>query len=832
MSIVVQKKIRSYLAIKDDLHKKYVTITQKQVDTDLRQGLMDLYEFDQLCYSYYALKSYYDLSKSRWDLDYRNLLDDLSSLHLRIEDKIPVAELYLELPELSVLRREFRENAREGGKVAYLIVSLSVDMSVLKEILGVDIQKSTTGTPLEENNKRDSGKLAMHASVAELSTGYSSQSSQVSAPQPLVSHPKSSQSVVSHSIQSAVSHSTQPLISHSAQPVVSHSTQPYQPVVSPPSHFVTSQHLKPQPVVSQHLTVPSTPYQLAGSGAPSAFENHRSPGYHAFQFQLPQSLNDQRSHAYGASGHNVPPSASHAPTSFSPPSQTVLQQVNTKLSHSNPAVASSSFNASKRPSTSEDIVVKKRKNEDDDFGAFGTWTREHNYCIFKAVMDDPLRTSQSIYLAIYKQFGITLSQRAIATLELHYGYSDRTQDKYQYYIQAFHLVASQFHDNPNYVTVPWADIRLQFARKTGLTLADWEVRGRYLLFLLHRKVYGANGEPPSNYSDLVEEWKKLLNLRNLSPNLRASPPATQQQAGLEFQAGNTSISVEDEEQLWTPLYVDALIEAHSKLPLNLMNRMLVIKHYIKLKTNKEFDVKEIESRLRWRDVELGVSKLLRQREKEIKEVQMSASAANRISSAGTSLQTDSRNPQVNLGHTVHPTSAKQTASGATTQLSKPSSESSTNAPASVPAETNATAANIPASTPNHLAKAPVASQQTSSDGSGQFDQLLTRIEKLTKPDWYYKAKFKPSIYTDFWDYEKCKCVYVTVEFFAGVPADTPDLTLRVARSNLKKMTRLRLLRGFKIKVLENLVENKLMNMMEHDVFTPAMIKVTDRKSVV
>lgn len=829
MSTGIQKKIRSFLGTRDDLLKKYLDIHQTQVDPDLRQSLVDLYEFDQLCYSYYALKSYYDLSKSRWDLDYRNLLDDLASLHSRIEDKIPLSELYLEIPEVKVLRREFRENAKEGGKVAFLIVSLSTQMSVLNEIIGLG---SGNGTPVERTDEKDK---------QQESTKEHEKPTEAGSQKPIEA---GSQKPVSNVAVSTAHEYTQAYgISQVPSGLFSRAEQLLYGTPLPQAPFAGNQR------VPQATNVPSSGQVPVAANVPNRVHG---------TIQTP----------------NLQKTSGIQPIGFSPP-----------ISELRPNEA---YSISKRRSFSPVPDSKRSRSDTINFEEFKTWTREHNLCIFRAILERPYQSTAAIQLALLGKFGVSISQQAAATLELHYGYSERTKDNYQYYIQAFQLVASQFHENPGYVIVPWADIRLQFARKTGLTLDDWEVRGRYLLFLLHRRIYGESGEPPSNYSDLVEEWKKIAVIRShLSPIGGHYQADILKPAGLDFQSRNTSISVDDEEHTWTPELVSILIEAHSRVPKVLPNRMMAIKHFIKLKTGKEFDLKEVERRLRWRDVDIGVANLFRERAQEDAIQQQANSAEGRsqrqsqgqtlaqpqpqdqrlserpvskstqeashayshkkdgesatesTSGAAVTLRTGAANGATNgvtevtfTSPITHNTAgrtqtATNTASITVTNTASTSNSASSVVTNSVANTTTDTAPKTKSVTSADTSREPAAatSPKSSTNGSSLFDKLLALIEVLTKPDWYFMSKMKPSIYTDFWDFEKCKCVYVTVEYLSNIPADTSDLTLRVARTNLKKMARLRLLRGFKIKVLESLVENKLMNMMEQDVFSPAMVEV-------
>lgn len=764
MSSVIQKKIRSYLSIRNDLHKLYSAIHETQVGSDLRQSLKDLYEFDQLCYSYYALKSYYDLSKSRWDLDYRNLLDDLASLNGRIEDKIPLFELYAEFPELQVLRRQLKENAKEGGKVAYLIVSLSTDIVALKRFL-TDAESSSKTEP----TKTDKPKDAPNNTTAKLTASVQSK-------EPLLKEPEKKEP----EIKAPVARASE---TKSAESKVAQTDQILNKPLPNAGNADYMGIIQTQ-MASGATTIPPTNPEI-----PHEVPSSRKGPDQINSTTIPQT-NAQLARVTSAQ----------------------LQKINPPQS---PHTAEFGF---KRASGSQS-PNGKRKPTDDSFSQFTTWTREHDVCIFKAALHSPYVATTAIQVAIKRDFGVIISPEAAETLRLHYGMTERTKDKYQYYIQAFHLVASQYHDNRQYVTVPWAEIRMQFARKTDMTLEDWEVKGRYLLFLLHRAVYGSSGEPPSNYSDLADEYRKITVFRGQSSLLgeQESPSSNKLPPRLEFSREKPTIAVDVEEEIWTARMLALLVAAHVKIPLGTPNRLLSIKHYILLESGKDIDVKEVEERLKWKDIIQAVEKLRYTLPTEQMAYNQVVALANPASMHAPATKSTPTTPnQTNSKAKPASQTAPQSVTHAVSQSAPQISPQVVLQAASQASQATQTAY------PKH---AQSSTQQQPEPARNQFDKLLDDIEKLARPDWYYLTKIKQSTLTEFWNFEKCKCIYVTVDYLSKIPSDTRDLTLKVARSNLKKMTRLRLLRGFKIKVLETLVENKLMHMMELDVFDPLMVAV-------
>lgn len=860
MSGVVQKKVRNFLTMWRDLHTQYSIITQSDVDSKLRQHLTNLYEFDRLCYSYYALKSYYDLSKSRLDLDYRNLLDDLAALDARIEDKIPLVILFSEFPQLRVLRRQLKENAKEGGKVAFLIVSLSADMNVFKDFLNT-IEDANTPEP-------------------RLLTSISTTPTAVTA--------------------------------HEAPP-----------------------QKKPQPQSASGA-------KTSGSNAQKLRKEHQTPQPSAQAAEGSQTQHKPKAVPEKA-GETVPSAQKSHEHAQRPEPNHKTQAPTQKPITPQKRAAESTTPKSKKKLSGGSSSAPRKQNFPNEFEGFRTWTREHDICIFKAATRNPVNPNRAIREDLEAQFGVNVSVYAAETLRLHYGMREPTMEKYQYYIQAFHLVAQQFHASKNYVTIPWAEIGMQFARRSDLTLEIWEIKGRYSLYLLHRGTYGSGGEPPLNYSDLHEHWKRATIFRNQSSRLPAKQPTPPNQAKsssarLEFSREKEPVSVETENSIWTAPMLALLVKAHVMIPHDTPNRLLTIKHYIRLASQNDIDLKEIEERLKWKDVQVAIAKwapliehtktgagaipestrkpvvtageAVEETVQETNSVDHSEKqkSANIVGQSGNGSASHPTPSSVNDGNSgnsgnaeaarVHvntgsendknvgssalesenglfnpekwpklgsfvqtaskgsvvgenETKANQTHSSTAEQVQKQTSLSPQvliglpGQPGQLPAQTpqkvpDQTQQKLPAQTPRPAQSAVSTTQKASSPATpatssgspfGQvnhFHVMLDNMDKLRKPDWYYHSRIKELVLTDFWNFEKCKCLYVTVEYISRIPDDTTDVTLLVARTALKKVSRLRLLRQFKIKVQDSLIENKLMNFMEHDVFDAKMVAAVNR----
>ena len=102
--------------------------------------------------------------------------------------------------------------------------------------------------------------------------------------------------------------------------------------------------------------------------------------------------------------------------------------------------------------------------------------------------------------------------------------------------------------------------------------------------------------------------------------------------------------------------------------------------------------------------------------------------------------------------------------------------------------------------------------------AGHFDELRKQIHALMHPDWYYRQKLAKADLTEFWTYSKCKTIVATVELISKFPADTTNVTHQVCRTNLFKIIMWMLLREDMIRVLVELIETRLVRMMEADVF--------------
>lgn len=750
MSGLLKKKIEMYLAAREVLQTRYQSLIDL-ADPSLKASIGSVYEFDLLNYSYIALKTYYETSKSKWDSDYRNLLDELASVNARIELKLPIYDLYEKVYDLFALRREFKQNAQEAGKVSHLLISSLATPNELMSIMA-EISKQRGVPRAATYSANPAGNVLTpktNSPVARSETARNVREnvSESAEPQSLTDkHPNAKLIEQEKKERSTVQNSD----------------------LNATQNDAASGKSAPPPSTSQH--------SVARSPIPK-------PSAPALQAKAPQTTRAHSAHSpvnifQDASTVNQP---QHAQSSIHEPHSVPLPVNSKEPHHSNPAgpsILSNSPNTSKKrqlsPSGEDVHNNNKRFYLESGILKLKTWSRSHIKTLIFASMNDLKNPVPATQEAFRRNFNVDLSIEEAESLRLHYGLRSSQMEKYRYNIQVFHLVASSIYSNmTKYVVIPWEEIRLQFSRKTGMNIPDWEVRGRYYLFLLHRNTYGRLGEPSSNYCDLVASFHKIKNPNmktmlpapldidattmsppSKAPNSTSTPPSAR--AGLSYPP--------PEIKTWTAKDLDALVEAELSVPSTISNRSSVMVQYLRLKTGKLFDVADVEKR------------------RKLAEFQDMMKDRKKMMSVKKSLHKrpapDSQKPLVNSQKPV-PT--------------------------------------LP--TPKTL---------TLPDRN-QFDILLEAIAKSTKDNLYYSQKLSKGIITDFWDIEKSKSLITTVEYMSKIDPDTKDVTQRVARMNMIKILMLRLLREHQVKIHANVIETRLKRMMETDVFDEALCRLINER---
>ncbi|KAF3992984.1 hypothetical protein FT663_00327 [Candidozyma haemuli var. vulneris] len=781
---VLQRKIRNFLDSKRDLESQYKLVIKSQPDAS-SSGLQDLYEFDQLCYSYHALKSYYDISRSTWDSDYRNLLDDLANIVSRMEEKIPVTEILTNAPQLKVVRRQLRENAKEGGKVAFSMVQSNADMESFQGlIVSLDINSITV----------DSASSRQSPSLSKTPTESEPQKAVVEKPQEAqkVSPPK--------------------------QPATQHQQ-------ATPKAPATTQDL-PAPTQEKPLPTAQTPTKAIPKGPKGAFPT--SPA-----FSPPKGPK-------GLSASQTPTGPKALKTSQQPHSSPGANFQRSNFTPSKP----SPLIGQKRSSQSSDTPQKRQKQP--FFTHLNDWTPEHVQCIFKCAIMSPHRVSEAIKQGFKETFGVDITLEAAHSLQSHYGILPETMNDYKYYIQAFRAVASNIYDNRHkYVTEPWAELKRMFSRRTNLTLSDDDVKGRYELFILHRQTYGNQGEPPSNYESEWNAFHRVYRFRtsqkksttqsffssaNAAPAKEQPSPATQ------------PASYRPNSFTWTPQAIGELVKAQAETDLKSPGRILLVQRLLR-QAGYDTSLEEIITKSGEKEVMSAINEqqriiVRRQFQEKYLNGNNGPNSQNRSdprtpASAPASAATN-QSPNKGQPHTYQRAPQSSPAAGSTSSVpqkvdstpSKPK-EAAKDTPQS-PGQANAS---VQTSSATQNANSPSPSKETEAlpqgvkkvvpkagQQSSHFDNLIEKVSSGTRPNWHYENRFKDLPFTAFWDFEKNRTIAVTVDHISSISKETQNPTERVARANLIKLIMLRFLRLHHISVSEDFLEARLIKMMEKDVF--------------
>lgn len=733
----MKKKIGTYLAAREDLQARYMSLVDL-VNPSIKGPMRNLLEFDLLNYSYVALKAYYEFSKSKWDLDYRNLLDELASVNSRIELKLPIYDLYDEVPGLFVLRRELKENAREAGKISHLLISSLATPEELASLVAAISGSSGTSndeTPIKSKSTKLPSPLKSSEQTA--SENAKDQHSCQSPGKDILSVKKDS---YTEKIDIENSKPTIELSSNSElQTPLAASGKPANNdnSVSVRTTSILNLQIEPEALLTKH--------NQSKDSTPKISDKYPSVNK---SLQAQMSPHEQ---------HSVP----------LPLDTTELQPPDSNSSAKSEEKESTPSKSKKRsPSPDiDDFQTTKKIHSKSAILQLQTWSRSHIKCLTDAAFKDSENVTTAIQDAFKKKFHVSLTIEEAETLRLHYGLKRSEMENYRYNMQVFHLVATKFYGNmAKYVVIPWEEIRLQYSRKTGTNIPDWEVRGRYYLFLLHRSTYGRFGEPCSNYCDLVASFHKVKN-----PDMKLGLPVPQDifvksinsparrpivlTPTLKTLVVGLGLSFEPKSTMtWSPQDIEGLVEAELCIPLNITNRSCVLMQYIRRKTGKVFDVAEVDKCRNLIEVRNLVSSKLK-----------SASAAKRSSA-------------------------------------------------------NNHSSSIPNSKSELAKRRPI-------DPSGlpnQFDILLKDIAESTKDDNYYSQRVSENIISEFWDLEKSKSIISTVEFISKIDPATKDVTQKVARLNMIKIVMLRLLREHQVKIQADLIETRLKRMMELDAFDDAL----------
>ncbi|KAM9913496.1 hypothetical protein OXX69_001551 [Metschnikowia pulcherrima] len=834
MNSALEKKLRSFLNDRRDLQVQYTKLKESAEDLDLesREDLQALYDYDQLYYSHNAIKSYFEVSKSEWDLNDRQPFDSFADLMPKVEAKLHIDDLCFQHHGLQVLRRQLKENAQEGGKIAHSMMNTSATPEDLKNIIdGIFSEMPTISVPNLGNSLADrmpsATKKRKQTTEDSANVEDNTTSAEVSGKSP---NHGDSRDANPQSNGSTVLNPSLRLSDDIGTPEADKSTAAAAAIragafgrhevgigartetqgtasVTPTSESLKS---KVPPLAQRKGTTgnEASRSKKAESDSPSRdIESSKRVSTKEMQTQeLPPSKKLKTTHGPGSesAAANAEKGTSQSPitdqTQSSQPLSNFAEQHKPNLQNGAKSVqtlepsrpnrpltamlqrgVSSEHNDKYTTATNAEFVkgpVKFKKpsavtaaeakhdaketgnaskgiglaptpekpaSEKSSFAQFSTWSKDYVRCIVNAAAAQPSAPAKAIQSALEEKFKVRIRTDEAEMLRSHYGLCESTQEKYAYYIQTFHSVATQFSQKRSqYVTVPWTEMRIQFARASRLQLEDWDLKGRFHLFLLHRRVYGSQGEPSSNFQDEVEAYKKKVAFRKSSSFLKSSsteasqssPPATSSVTLSPHIGSAQDVIKTREDEVWTPALFKALVDGYCLVAPETPNKALALAEFIRLKTNVKVDVHHILEKSKTKEF-LGEVRKRRPNENEESIGKLSAYANNQ---------------------------------------SRP-------------------------------------------------DVILSEMASDVRPDWYYKSKLRPEYLTKFWNYERTKCIMSTIEYADRISPNTTVEPLYVVRAKVLDYLRIRFLREHKIHIHEEAIKTRVVRMMELDIFDESQCRL-------
>lgn len=809
MEGALQKKLRSFLNERRVLQTQYLKLKQETEDQDIetREDLAALHEFDQLVYSYNAIKSYYDVSKSDWAFKDRQPFDLFGDLIPKTEAKLHVGELCDKFNGLQVLRRLLKDNAKEGGKLSHLMMTSSAkpeDWKVHTDQLMTELNELPVDEPMGNSlrawssittkgksesikkgpekkaiSKVPNGKTSILENLhqeqqkpQEPRIGNPSELVSISTSPDVVNVPADSKASGKKSSADISINGKNKLATPKASTRLENGTATQKStgkdkgkdIVSlgkssensssklgltaqqnskrndnPEERFLNSPALKKQKIlptlsnaVDQESDQPIYTNKLSSQNTPISTSTKRVVSTTAVE---PKETSETPESQFGS------PPIKRTPMPLSELLNSLKDRTNENTNKKSPEAPASS-KLSEKP--------KRPSSESGSFTQFPTWSKDYVRCIVKAAASQPRAPAQAIQSALQGKCKIKIRLEEAEMLRLHYGLMKATMDNYEYYIQTFHLVATQFSEKrARYVTMPWSDMRVQFARACHLQLEDWDIKGRYNLFNLHRRVYGKQGEPSSNYRDEVEEFKKMYTYRKGSSFLKIKNNAPQDgPSGFPGNAQESStngstktLAATGNSDIWSPQVFKVLVDGYCIIPEG-ASKALALIQFIRLKLNVDVGLDQVLEKCKSKEFLHEVKKRLPNQSED--------------------------------------------------SISK------------------------------FLAQAP--SANSLQPKTSQLDYNLEQMSSKEHTDDYYKAKFKGNL-SDFWDFGKTKCIMSTVEYASIMPPNTKVPHFKAVRRNVLIYVKLRLLKEHKVQVPEETIKTRIVRMMELDMFDESQCRL-------
>lgn len=774
---VLQRKIRNYLDLKRDLESQYKSVIKSTGDSN--PGLQDLYEFDQLCYLYHALKSYYDISRSNWDLDYRNLLDDLASIVLRMEDKIPIADILAQAPKLTVVRRQLRENAKEGGKVAFSMVLLNADMESFRLIvMSLDLNHvDVDSTSLRQ--------LSLKAETPEQQGKTVSTSSTSEQPAP------------------SKQHATQP-----------QTTTPR----------ATNEQKQTEETLPTAQTAPQPKGTLPGAVVPLAVQatNQQTPQtsrYSPNNRRTPGSLSQpspslQTSTA--STGQKRPNSPESSPQKR--PKQVFFTHLNDWTPEHVQCVFRCAIMAPHR--VSESIQEGFEKSFNIKISLEAAHALQLHYGILPETMNDYKYYMQSFHTVASKFFAnrqhyvtepwAELKKLFLRKTNLQLS-DDDVKGRYELFILHRQTYGPQ-GEPPAYYENAWNE----FKRIYSFRQSQRKDTGKSFFASANANQGGASKSaiPPKPHNPIFWSIRATLELVRAQGTIAATKPGRILEVQKHLRSAGFDFSLEE---IITKLSERGVMNSVNDLQRMLEREKLKQRQLAQNGQNptlQGFGMSNAPSipgsQAPSSQASLSqapssqapssppVPPAQTQQAQPISTTATNGLHGNRpnVPSAISASQVSSTQPEKN---SPQADSVKQPAASSLTARS-PSSDSD------LPKGVRRVSANV-GQKPNH------------------FDNLITKVTDAVRPNWHYLNRFKNLPVTAFWDYDKNLTITSTVDHISQISENTQNPTERVARANLIKLIMLRFLRKHLIIVTEEYLEARLIKMMEKDVFDAAACRL-------
>lgn len=768
---VLQRKIRNYLDLKRDLESQYKSVIKSTSDSNT--GLQDLYEFDQLCYLYYALKSYYDISRSNWDLDYRNLLDDLASIVLRMEDKIPIADILAQAPKLTVVRRQLRENAKEGGKVAFSMVLLNADMESFRLIvMSLDLNQ----VDVDSSSLR---QLSLKAETSEQQGNTASTTSTSGQPVPPKHHPTQPQTTTPRA-------SKQQRQTEEALPTAQTAPQPKGTL---PGAVV--------PLAVQH-TNQQTPQTSRYSP-----NNKRTPGSLS---QPSPSL--QKPTAFAS--QKRPTVLDSSPQKR--PKQVFFTHLNDWTPEHVQCVFRCAIMAPHR--VSESIQEGFEKSFNIKISLEAAHALQLHYGILPETMNDYKYYMQSFHTVASKFFAnrqhyVTEPWAELKKLFLRKTNlllsDDDVKGRYELFILHRQTYGPQ-GEPPLYYENAWNE----FKRIHSFRQSQQKDTGKSFFASANENQGGAlrNAIASKPRNPIFWSIRATLELVRAQATIAATKPGRILEVQKHLRAAGFDFSLEE--------IITKLSERGVMNSINDLQRMLereqlkqrqLGQHGLNVIESQGFDISGAQRTPSLPETQAPSSKAPSSQPVPTPQTQPAQSISTTATtgllrnkpdvpsaisaSQVSSTQAENKSPQAD--------SVKQPAASSPTARS-PSSDSD------LPKGVRRVSANV-GQKPNH------------------FDNLIAKVTDAVRPNWHYLNRFKNLPVTAFWDFDKNLTITSTVDHISQISENTQNPTERVARANLIKLIMLRFLRKHLIIVTEEYLEARLIKMMEKDVFDAAACRL-------